>query len=201
LCWLISCAYNRGMAFSNKYAGNCASCNIYLPKHEGIYDYGLLTCTPAITTQITGMEYKELCLPTYNAHFNTAFTTSEEAHTFELTRRAELEAASKEGVRAALVTNGLRELAIEANVRSLQQVINKVTGETIVITDLTWEQATAVAGELHKRIDRKHAKKNLDQHKRDNTCTRCAGAGEADRWKYTGRTCFKCGGTGKFYNW
>lgn len=31
----------------------------------------------------------------------------------------------------------------------------------------------------------------------DWTCPRCAGAGEADKWMMTGRTCFACGGTGK----
>ena len=31
----------------------------------------------------------------------------------------------------------------------------------------------------------------------DYTCPRCGGAGEADKWKFTGLTCFACGGTGK----
>jgi len=31
----------------------------------------------------------------------------------------------------------------------------------------------------------------------DYTCPRCAGYGEADKWKYTGSICFACGGTGK----
>lgn len=32
---------------------------------------------------------------------------------------------------------------------------------------------------------------------RDWTCPRCGGAGEADKWMFTGRTCFACGGSGK----
>lgn len=31
----------------------------------------------------------------------------------------------------------------------------------------------------------------------DYTCTRCCGTGGADKWKFTGWTCFKCGGSGK----
>lgn len=27
-------------------------------------------------------------------------------------------------------------------------------------------------------------------------CDRCGGAGEADKWYFTGKTCYKCGGTG-----
>ena len=30
----------------------------------------------------------------------------------------------------------------------------------------------------------------------DWTCPRCGGAGESDKWLYTGRTCYACGGTG-----
>lgn len=31
----------------------------------------------------------------------------------------------------------------------------------------------------------------------DWTCPRCGGAGEAQKWEYTGRVCYACGGTGK----
>lgn len=31
----------------------------------------------------------------------------------------------------------------------------------------------------------------------DWTCPRCAGAGAADKWMFTGRICYACGGTGK----
>ena len=30
----------------------------------------------------------------------------------------------------------------------------------------------------------------------DYMCPRCAGMGEADKWMFTGRTCYACGGTG-----
>ena len=31
------------------------------------------------------------------------------------------------------------------------------------------------------------------------TCDRCGGAGGADKWAYTGWTCYECGGTGKVH--
>ena len=31
----------------------------------------------------------------------------------------------------------------------------------------------------------------------DWTCPRCGGAGQADKWLFTGKVCYECGGTGK----
>lgn len=31
----------------------------------------------------------------------------------------------------------------------------------------------------------------------DYTCPRCGGAGQADKWRFTGCTCYECGGSGK----
>lgn len=31
----------------------------------------------------------------------------------------------------------------------------------------------------------------------DWTCPRCGGAGQSDKWLYTGKICYECGGTGK----
>lgn len=39
--------------------------------------------------------------------------------------------------------------------------------------------------------------KNGTKYYHDWTCPRCGGAGEADKWMYTGKICFACGGTGK----
>lgn len=38
--------------------------------------------------------------------------------------------------------------------------------------------------------------KNGTKYYHDYTCPRCAGMGEADKWRFTGLTCFACGGTG-----
>ena len=39
--------------------------------------------------------------------------------------------------------------------------------------------------------------KNGTKYFYDWKCPRCAGAGFADKWAYTGRVCYACGGTGK----
>ena len=39
--------------------------------------------------------------------------------------------------------------------------------------------------------------RNGTKYFNDWTCPRCGGAGESDKWMYTGRTCYACGGTGK----
>ena len=38
--------------------------------------------------------------------------------------------------------------------------------------------------------------KNGTEIYHDYTCRRCGGAGESDKWYYTGRTCYECGGKG-----
>lgn len=39
--------------------------------------------------------------------------------------------------------------------------------------------------------------RNGTKYYRDWTCPRCGGAGQADKWAFTGLTCYACGGTGK----
>ena len=39
--------------------------------------------------------------------------------------------------------------------------------------------------------------KNGTKYYHDWTCPRCGGAGQADKWAYTGSICYACGGTGK----
>lgn len=39
--------------------------------------------------------------------------------------------------------------------------------------------------------------RNGTKYYHDWTCPRCGGAGESDKWVFTGRTCYACGGTGK----
>lgn len=39
--------------------------------------------------------------------------------------------------------------------------------------------------------------KNGTKYFNDWNCPRCGGAGESDKWLFTGRTCYACGGTGK----
>ena len=45
---------------------------------------------------------------------------------------------------------------------------------------------------IYVRTDR-----NGTKYYHDITCPRCGGAGEADKWAFTGRICYACGGSGK----
>ena len=199
MCPLIRCAYNWGMAFPNRYKGNCKTCGIFVPAGEGIYDQGMTTCTDTIGVSV-GQGAIWLCVPAYNAKFNTNHATLEEACKAELAKRDALVADVQKTVLDNLINGELVELATKANVRSLAQVITKVTGAEIAVADLNFEQATDVRHELRTRINRKNASKVLDEYKSNNTCNRCGGAGQADKWHATGRICYKCGGSGKFYN-
>ena len=196
---LIRCAYNRGMTYPNRYKGDCKTCGTFVAAGEGIYEQGMITCTDTVAF-VDSLYTYWLCVPAYNAKTNASHATHDEAAQAEYARRDALVADVQKTVLENLINGELVELATKANVRSLAQVITKVTGAEIAVADLNFEQATSVAHELRTRIHRKNASKVLDEYKSNNTCNRCGGAGGADKWKHTGTVCYKCGGSGKYYN-
>lgn len=187
------------MTYPNRYKGDCKTCGIFVAAGEGIYEQGMTTCTDTVGVN-QGAYVSWLCVPAYNKLNNTDFTTWAEAARHQNAHTEELVAQTQDNVRMELVNGKLAEMATQANVRSLAQVIKKVTGAERELAELTFEQATAVRQELRKRIERKTATKILDGFKSNNTCNRCGGAGGADKWVHTGRTCYQCGGSGKYYN-
>lgn len=190
--------YNNAMSI-NKYNTECATCFAPVAKGEGVYEYPHTYCTePVIVTE--GMKSWMMCVPKYNRQSNTAFTNADDARRHEWNRQNNDLLARREQVRFALVNGGLQQRAAQANVRSLDKVILKHVGVQVAIESLTWEQAVAVSNDLHRRIERKQGKVTLAKAKESNMCTRCGGAGQSDRWAYTGRVCYDCGGTGKFFN-
>jgi hypothetical protein len=186
------------VAYPNRYQGNCKHCDFTVDAQKGFYSYGSTTCSEEIGVE-AGMETVWHCLRTFNRTFGTNFASADEAGEFELQRRHRNTVIARERMRATLVGGELQQLAATAKVRSLAQVIAKVTGTSVDVADLTWEQARDVRVELDKRIRRKESAKVLDDCKKTNTCNRCGGAGGADKWQMTGWTCYQCGGTGKYY--
>jgi DnaJ-class molecular chaperone len=188
------------MAFPNNYKGDCKTCGTFVPAGEGIYEQGMITCTETIGVTEGSMMTMWVCLPAYNAKFNTNHTTVEDAWEEKIAKRDQATAIGQQEILEGLINGGLEDYAVKANVRSLAQVISKVTGAEIAIADLDFGQATDVRNELQKRIERKNTSKALDGFKSTNTCNRCGGAGSSDRWKHTGSVCYKCGGSGKYHN-
>lgn len=52
-------------------------------------------------------------------------------------------------------------------------------------------------GELAMELQYIRTDKNGTKIYQDWNCPRCAGAGQANKWRFTGLVCFACGGTGK----
>ncbi len=184
---------------NNRYKGNCHYCGAFVAAGAGEYDYGKVSCTEYIWIE-TGTFTEYHCLASYNHKYGTQFATRDDAQQHVLDEKERAIAEWRIGYRDTLVGGGLQELAAIANVKSLAQVIAKVTGADIDIAELTFEQARDVRVELDKRIARKTSAQRTAERKRDNTCSRCGGAGRSDRWSRTGHVCYKCGGSGKFYN-
>lgn len=188
------------MSYPNRYKGECKSCGIYVGAGEGVYDCGAVHCTETVGARDSHWQLRWVCLPTYNKMHGTEFTETADAEQHRTNIESQVVAQQREESRLQMVSGQLVELAATANVKSLAQVIAKVTGAERDIADLDFEQASAVREELWKRIHRKRASAERQTYKKSNTCNRCGGAGGADKWAHTGRVCYKCGGSGKYYN-
>ena len=184
----------------NFYSGNCHTCNKFVDKREGFYHYGNVYCTETIT--ISTPYSWDVCVPQYNHYNNTAFATLDQCHANEENKVAAVRAEQnimRDAKAAELIAAGKVEaLAATAKVRSLTQVINKVLGADIAVADMTYTQLHLVMAELQSRIDRKTRQTELDGFKANQTCPRCGGAGQADKWEHTGKVCYRCGGSGKY---
>jgi DnaJ-class molecular chaperone len=187
----------------NRYKGYCNSCGQFVSPESGEYDMGYTWCTETIYFEGEYGRYVYYCLPTYNSKFGTNYASHQEAQNAEWQKREDAIKAVQAQIHSDLLNGGLVKIAEDAKVRSLEQVITKVLGENVSIPDMTFDQITSVRNELQQRMWRKKRAKErqgeLDTHKRDNTCTRCGGAGQADKWLHTGKVCYKCGGSGKYY--
>ena len=185
---------------ANRFKGDCFCCHKFVPAGVGEYEQGRLFCTETVPVQLNPMEHIWVCIPSFNTRFGTNVADLQEAYKFEFDRRDLEMAEAHEIMRLALVNGGLEELALKARVRSLAQVIAKVAKTESNLQDLTWDEASRVRNELQKRIQAKASAERLDEFKASDTCSRCGGAGRADKWAMTGHTCYQCGGSGKFFN-
>jgi len=183
---------------TNFYAKDCHYCGQHVPAETGMYDCGTVSCTEIIYT--LDMRSTYYCLVSYNQNHNTDFATRDDAQTAENAKHDTGIATMREEMRLALVNGELADYAARANVKSLAQVITKVTGAEIAIDALTFDQICDVRNELQTRINRKNNAKALDEWKQNDQCNRCGGAGRADKWAHTGSVCYQCGGSGKYYN-
>ena len=183
---------------TNFYAKDFHYCGQHVAAKTGVYDYGIVSCTETIYT--LDMHTTYYCLISYNQQHNTNHTDIEQAQEAERAKHDAAISATRECVRLALVNGELADYAVRANVKSLAQVITKVTGAEIAVDMLTFEQICDVRNELEKRINRKNNAKALDEWKQSDQCNRCGGAGSSDTWIHTGRVCFRCGGSGKYYS-
>ena len=185
---------------TNRFKGDCICCGKSVLAGAGAYEHGRLFCTETVPVQLTLMESIWVCVPDFNRRFGVNLANMDEAYEFEFARRKQELAEAHEAMRLSLVNGGLVELASKARVRSLAQVIAKVAKTESNVEDLTWDEARLVRNELNNRIQRKATAKRLDEFKDSDTCSRCGGAGRADKWSQTGYTCYQCGGSGKYFN-
>ena len=192
--------------WTNRDRGDCAGCDPDVRKEKGFYDMGLVWCSEPISDDSRqAARYGYICESLWNHLYNfgkphkSAELIKAEKHSKEQEAIRELQTR----IRAELINGGLEKIAEEARVRSLEQVITKVLGESVNIPDMSFEQITSVRNELQERMYRKKRAKErqeeLKTYKSSKTCDRCGGAGRADKWIMTGSVCYKCDGSGKYY--
>lgn len=185
--------------FRNKYSGDCRFCGLTTRAGEGYYFSGYVFCSEPVDGRedIKLFPHGFTCLKKYN---QTKGTEYESAQAVDQVIQEIKDARQKQYqiVRLAEMLNGeLQSLADEAKVRSLDAVIEKVAGTQIALVDLDWDTAIQVSNELVKRIDRKKVREQNKSLQEQNICSRCMGAGGADKWAATGWYCHKCHGSGK----
>ena len=78
-----------------------------------------------------------------------------------------------------------------------EKVLLKITnGRTADLNDMTFREVELALEEADKRAHAKTAKVKREALKADGKCSRCGGAGQADKWVRTGLTCYSCNGSG-----
>lgn len=186
------------MGFENYYAGDCVSCGSYVAKRAGIYSYGQLFCTePQGLTHPLERIVEDHCATTYAKQ--VAYFASPEFQALIAQRDAD-RVLEVERYRLMHIEQ-INENFAELNMRpaTLAKIIVKLAGAEIAVAELDFQQAADVNYELQKRISRKQNGNRLDYFKANNLCTRCGGAGQADKWIATGKVCFRCNGSGTYY--
>lgn len=186
----------KTMAQTNFYAGACSTCGAPVAKYAGIYYAGDVFCTqPVLAFDFVADRNFFVC--EVDADRAAKYWASPEGQAAKAA--AESERAAKLETYRLINIQEVQRLAEAANVRSVAQVIEKVTGQTVALEDLTTAQGAQVIAELHRRISRKHNKDRRTIHEINDTCPRCGGAGRADKWIHTGSTCYDCNGDGKYH--
>lgn len=154
---------------SNKYAGNCVVCLRYIYAGKGIYDFHIYC----------GQE----CL---------------KKHDEEIAEAQKAEIAQRRLFQLTLLEGKLDP----ANARD-SKLISKATAGRVdnanSLQDASADDISAVLSAVNKRGKTQKAREKREEAIRTDTCTRCGGAGRADKWERTGSICYKCNGSGKHH--
>lgn len=185
----------------NKYTSECKFCGLTAMAGNGYYENGYVFCTEPITYGLDkSFPYGMTCLIQYNRVANTEHESAAAVYAEMEVAREARQREYETAYLAEMVNGKLQQWADEANVRSLDDLITKILGESVAVIDLNWRQAIKISNELIKRADRRAAREHNKQLKAQNICKRCGGAGGSDKWIMTGWVCHECHGSGKYAN-
>ena len=153
---------------TNKYPAHCDACDRYLPAGQGAWAHGNTYCG----------------------------VRCEEDATRQAQERINAEVEARRQLQQTLIATALTP----ETPQTAELMVKATNGRVTSLADLqdaNAEDVNAVMIAVAKRDSAKRTRAKREEAKRTNTCTRCGGAGRADKWERTGSICYKCNGSGK----
>ena len=199
--------FTKGDEMQNRYKGECRTCGAFVAAGAGVWEDGHTFCSEAVAwdrailhrvAELAGTRihehayfFLEVACQAVHDKLVALVAQAREEYAAGAAARDEAHRADTERIRAGIPAMGER-----ARVRSLAQVVERVTGRRCELSELSDVEVRAVSAELHNRAVRRETPKE-----EKGKCRRCGGTGAYwianSSGDYVDGGCWTCNGTGR----